>query len=189
MVLSPSYLLAACVLVGGYLLVDGMASPGGPAIRNTDVPARAAGTTFVAPRAPAIEPVVEPEPGDDSADDAMRGHPPIEDPAELAFVFSVDGVSYVRLSTEESASARGDARLIEEDGVHAVVAPVATAALPANLWAWAGRNVLVDGTCHARVIGFAEVSRVTGESSELVDLANERHESISVPERSYGCGC
>ena len=28
-----------------------------------------------------------------------------------------------------------------------------------------------------------------GTSAELVDLANERHGSISVEYRSYGCGC
>jgi hypothetical protein len=28
-----------------------------------------------------------------------------------------------------------------------------------------------------------------GTHAELVDLANERHDSISVDYRSYGCGC
>ena len=37
--------------------------------------------------------------------------------------------------------------------------------MPAELRAWAGRTVLVDGVCRARVVGFAEVSRISGEPS------------------------
>lgn len=97
--------------------------------------------------------------------EAVRGHAAIEDIAEFAMVFDVDGTSYLRLSTELRAKARGKARLvIEHDwGVHAVVAPVTLSAMPDELRKWNGRSVLVNGTCQARVIGFAEVSRVSGD--------------------------
>jgi hypothetical protein len=96
-------------------------------------------------------------------DEPVRGHAPIEDLAELALVFAVDGESYLRLSSDERASSRGTPRMTEEAGVFSVVAPVATSALPAHLRSWAGRTVLVEGSCRARVIGFAEVSRVAGD--------------------------
>jgi hypothetical protein len=35
--------------------------------------------------------------------------------------------------------------------------------MPENFRGWAGRRVLVDGVCAARVVGFAEVSRVSGD--------------------------
>lgn len=125
------------------------------------------------PRLPSVdgEPEIEVEIDEEvdeeaSEEEAMRGLTPLEDLAELAFVFSVDGESYVRLSSEERALVRGSARMIEEDGVYAVVAPVTTAAMPAELRAWAGRSVLVDGACRARVVGFAEVSRISGDPSD-----------------------
>jgi hypothetical protein len=96
-------------------------------------------------------------------DDAIRGHQSIEDPAEFAFVFSVDGVPYIRLSTDERATARGKPRLVGAGDAFAVIAPVETSAMPAELRVWAGRKVVVDGGCSARVVGFAEVSRVAGE--------------------------
>ena len=95
--------------------------------------------------------------------EVVRGHAPIDDPAELAMVFTVRGTSYVRLSTEESASVRGTAKLVEDDGVTSVIAPIAINALPAQFRGWAGKRVLVEGTCEARVVGFAEVSRISGE--------------------------
>ncbi len=109
-------------------------------------------------------------------DDVMRGHSPIVDPAELAFVFSVGGESYVRLSTEAPEIEHGRGRLIHDAGVHAVVAPVATSAMPADLRAWAGRRVIVDGTCRARIIGFATVARVSGEPPGMYDEDREERE-------------
>jgi hypothetical protein len=110
------------------------------------------------------------EPQADAIDDEMddleevRGHAAITDSAEFALVFELEGTSYIRLSTELRATARGRARMIVEDGVHAVVAPVAASALPGGLAnKWRDRTMLVNGTCEARVIGFAEVSRVSGD--------------------------
>jgi hypothetical protein len=166
--ISFSYLaLAGCVVAGGYLLAGGDDAKAPPARGAT---ARTAAIPAVLPRLAGVEgepeAEAEVEPEDEAPEEAMRGLEPLEDLAELAFVFSVDGESYVRLSTDERALTRGSARLIEEDGVYAVVAPVTTAAMPAELRAWAGRTVLVDGECRARVVGFAEVSRISGDASD-----------------------
>lgn len=161
--ISPSYLaLAGCVVAGGYLLVGDDEAPAQPA---RVAPARPAAIPAMVPRLPGGdgEPEIEIETGEEIEEEAMRGLAALEDPAEFAFVFSLDGVSYVRLSSEETALDRGSPRMIEEDGVYAVVAPVTAAAMPAELRAWAGRTVLVDGVCRARVVGFAEVSRISGE--------------------------
>jgi hypothetical protein len=163
--LSPSYLaLAGCAVVGGYLLIG---DDEAPAQEARAAPVRSAAIPALSPRLPSAdgEPELEVESDEEAEDEAMRGLAPLEDLAEFAFVFSVDGVSYVRLSSDERALARGSAQMFEEDGVYAVVAPVTTEAMPAELRAWAGRSVLVDGECRARVVGFAEVSRISGEPS------------------------
>lgn len=166
--ISPSYLaLAGCVAVGGYLLA-GDDEP--PAHQARVATARPAAIPAMSPRLPSVDGEqkleVEVEIDEEVEEEAMRGLAPLKDLAELAFVFSLDGESYVRLSSEERALARGSARLIEEGEVYAVVAPVTTAAMPAELRAWAGRSVLVDGVCRARVVGFAEVSRISGDPSD-----------------------
>ena len=168
--ISPSYLaLAGCAVVGGYLLVGDDEAPAQPvrvaATRPAAIPAMFPRLPSVDAE-PEIEVEIDEEADEETSEEAMRGLAPLEDLAELAFVFSVDGVSYVRLSSEERALARGSARMIEEDGVYAVVAPVTTAAMPAELRAWAGRSVLVDGVCRARVVGFAEVSRISGDPAD-----------------------
>ncbi|HSK05783.1 MAG TPA: hypothetical protein VK932_31255 [Kofleriaceae bacterium] len=165
---SPSYLaLAGCVVAGGYLLLGDDEAPAQPA---RVAAARTAAIPAMVPRLPSVdrEPEIddEVEIDEEIEEEAMRGLTPLEDPAELAFVFSLDGETYVRLSSTERALVRGSARMIEEDGVYAVVAPVTTAAMPAELRAWAGRSVLVDGVCRARVVGFAEVSRISGDPAD-----------------------
>lgn len=159
--ISPSYLaLAGCVAFGGYLLVGDDEAPAHQARAATALPAA---SPAMSPHLPGEDGEQEVEIDEEVEEEAMRGLAPLEEPAEFAFVFSVDGVSYVRLSSEERALVRGSARLIEEDGVYAAVAPVAITAMPAELRAWAGRSVLVDGVCRARVVGFAEVSRISGD--------------------------
>ncbi|MDQ3334426.1 MAG: hypothetical protein M4D80_04630 [Myxococcota bacterium] len=101
----------------------------------------------------------------DEPDEEIRGFT-AAGPEEFAMVFDVDGVTYLRLSQEETATAHGSPRMTETDGMTAVVAPVGVNALPAHFQKWAGRSVLVDGDCRARVVGFAEVSRVTGEAGD-----------------------
>jgi hypothetical protein len=165
--ISPSYLaLAGCVVVGGYLL-SGDGDDEASAQPAPVATARPAAIPATAPRLPDVdaEPEIEVATDEEVEEEEMRGLTPLEDLSEFALVFSVDGVSYVRLSSNERALARGSAELFEEDGVYSAVAPVTTDAMPAELRAWAGRTVLVDGACRARVVGFAEVSRISGEPS------------------------
>lgn len=116
MVAFRSSLAFACLVGGGYLLVGGddartAPSPSRPRIvRSASIPA-----TVVATRAQEVPVVPMVEVDEEIVEEEIRGHAPIEDPAELAFVFAVNGVSYVRLSTDERASATGRPRLTEED--------------------------------------------------------------------------
>jgi hypothetical protein len=124
-----------------------------------------------------VAPVIAPPslPEDDTADDVddvadeddeveeIRGMDPIEDPAEFAMVFSVDGDTYMRLANGEEATSHGRERMVDNGTSIAVIAPVSMSALSAEMRRWAGRTVMVDGTCRARVVGFAEVSRVAGD--------------------------
>ncbi len=99
----------------------------------------------------------------DDEPEPVHGYEPEEGDADLAFVFTVGGTSYLRLTGEVDASAVGAPRRIQDGDVIAVVAPVANRGLPDALRAWNGREVMVEGVCLARVAGFAEVSRVQGE--------------------------
>ena len=95
----------------------------------------------------------------------IRGLEPIS-LEELALVFHADGDTYLRLESDSSATAHGTPRLTTDGDAEVVIAPVGIGALPADLRAWANREVLVDGVCKARVTGFAEVSRVIGDASD-----------------------
>lgn len=159
-------LLGATVAIGVYAVQtwtnDHAATPG--VSRPVTI---ASMPRFVTP--PSLtEPAFDDETEDGSDDEGeeleeIRGMTPIEDPAELAMVFSVDGTSYVRISYDERATSHGRRRMIDDGTTKSVVASVSTSALPVGLRTWAGRTVLVDGTCRARVVGFAEVSRVAGD--------------------------
>jgi hypothetical protein len=166
-----SYLaLATCVGVGGYWLsADGKPAAPAPtltAVRTAKLP------VIVVPPASLDtdeEPILDDEPAEEVADEVLRGHGGISDPAEFAMVFSVGADTYVRLSNEARATSHGTPRLILADRdseITSVVAPVTVGALPPAYRAWANRDVLVNGDCKARVIGFAEVSRVAGEASD-----------------------
>lgn len=180
--LSSYLALAAFVGVGGLLFVDdneGAAQPVKPrAQRSAKLPA----IVVAAPSLDA-ELVEDEDPTLELAEDeveAVRGLAGELDLEQFAMVFSVDGTSYLRLSMDEEASARGRAVFIDDGGIVSVVAPVATAAMPDDLRKWAGRTVLVNGTCQARVIGFAEVSRVSGYASD--PYAYDEHDNQIAPE-------
>ncbi len=91
-------------------------------------------------------------------------------PDEIKLVFRAGGASYLRLDAIERDEAgalrwprHGAVRLVEEDGVNIALAAVGEADVPAVHRAWAGRQVVVDGTCRATVTDFAVVSRLYGE--------------------------
>lgn len=161
----------------GYLLLGAAIAVGAYAVRGAE-PTHAR----LVPPAPAPKPVaapfvrITPPPSLDtiSADDAepveevedeiiVHGLEPLDGPEAFAMVFEVDGTYYLRLSEDEHAASHGRAQLVIDGEGLAAVAGVATSAMPEELRAWAGRRVLVDGMCAARVVGFAEVSRVAGD--------------------------
>jgi hypothetical protein len=165
----------------GYLLAGAVVAAGLYATRDHDAIAEreeAKATTvrrpdtFAAPTpAPMLVSTLEHETADapelaleDEEPEVVRGHAEIEDASEFAMLFEVGGTTYLRLSHELRATSHGTPRLIVEGEVYAAVAPVAPSALPTELTAWQGRTVLVDGTCKARVVGFAEVARASGEA-------------------------
>jgi hypothetical protein len=167
----PYFVLGALAVLGLHVLMkedgepvsaSGVAEAEGAPDRGQARQTRSIAGTAV----PAIRAAAEP---DDTSDDEIRGHDPIDDPAELALVFSLDGQTYIQLATESRATSTGTPRLLDDDDVTAVIAPVAPAALPGELRGWLGREVVVDGACRARVVELAEVSRVTGDPSNPWD--------------------
>src|SRR5436853_4552226 len=86
------------------------------------------------PRAAAV-PVLDRDTVDDEPepiDDELHGHASIDDPAEFAFLFDLDGVTYVQLSTDERATSTGRPKLSHDGDVYSVVAKVETTAMPAQ---------------------------------------------------------
>jgi len=84
--------------------------------------------------------------------------PAIDSPARFAFVIGADGDQYIRLADDPGVR-HGRYRLTDE---LTAVATVKAKDLPAELRAWQGREVLVDGTCRAKVTDFAMIARVDG---------------------------
>jgi hypothetical protein len=91
---------------------------------------------------------------------------------EIKLVFRAGDASYVRLADVERDAAgaivwprHGAPRLVKQDGSEIAIAAVQGADVPAIHRAWAGREVIVDGTCRATVTGFAVVSRLLGDTA------------------------
>lgn len=86
---------------------------------------------------------------------------------ELGLVFSAGGASYMKLAElgdgREIMPKHGKPRLFESDGIESAVAAVQESDLPLAYRRWQDRAVLVDGTCRTRVVGFAVVSRLSGD--------------------------
>jgi hypothetical protein len=123
----------------------------------------------------------------------------------FAFVFVLDGASYMHLQDMDAIDIDADTDAFEDemgededvrparsllprhaqpslvrmDGLPvAAVAAVETGDLPAAIAAWQDREVLVDGACRAHVTGFALVARVYSE-----DLAaDEPEQGLSAAE-------
>jgi hypothetical protein len=157
--------LGATVAIGLYAV--GTHTPAHPTPPAPHAKAVVTAPRYVAPPTLTDTPVddepVEADGDEEEELEEIRGMAPIEDPAELAMVFSLDGDSYVRIASDEHAASHGSPRMIDDGSTLAVIAPVLLSALPEELRRWSGRTVMVDGTCRARVVGFAEVSRVAGE--------------------------
>jgi hypothetical protein len=87
---------------------------------------------------------------------------------ELSLVFSAAGTTYVKLTDigedAEVMPKFGRAKLVDDDGVTTAFAMVEARDVPKAYRRWAGREVIVDGSCRANVTGFAVVSRLTGDT-------------------------
>ncbi len=126
----------------------------------------------VTPLAPAAE-IAEiatpaPPPAPRAAVSASEQPAPVAD--EIQLVFRADGASYMRLADLERDDAgairwprHAAPRLVKEDAAEVAIAVVRDADVPAVHRAWAGKQVVVDGTCRATVTGFAVVSRLAGD--------------------------
>lgn len=104
-------------------------------------------TTFVPPTLPKVirveVPVVAPPP-------AKR-----VESSELALVFAVGKQHFVKLGSADGIK-HGKAKHLKIDGMDAAIASV-TAEHP-----WVGREVIVDGTCKAKITELAIVARLEG---------------------------
>jgi len=85
--------------------------------------------------------------------------PPVEHgKPDVQLVIAAGEDTFIRLDTEADVPT-GTFRLIDK---LTAVASVRDRDVPADVRAWRGREVLVDGTCRAKVTGFAVVSRLDG---------------------------
>ena len=174
--------LGFCMLAAGIALVA--ASPAGPTVATAPEIELA-----VPPPAPAPPRVVE----------AASETQPVAD--EIQLLFRAGGATYMRLADlerdtdgERSLPPHAAPRLLNEDGVHVALAAVRDADVPAFHRAWAGKQVVVDGTCRAAVTGFAIASRLVGSPAyaglekEEWDVASVMHAGTAVlAARLDGC--
>ena len=86
---------------------------------------------------------------------------------QLQVVFRVAGSTYMKLADLDASTLPKHAavRVVREDYIDAALARVRDADVPDAERAWAGRDVLVDNICHAKVTGFAIVARLTGDTA------------------------
>ncbi len=190
-----------CVAVGVYTLDHDEPAPAPSRVTSQRAEARIDMARRMPTRQPTLAITPSEEPVTAFDDDVIRGYEMSDDPAEFEYVFDVDGVSYLRLDGEARATSHGTPRLVVDEDGSAVVAAVDTAAMPIALRPWAGREVVVNGECRARVVGFAEVSRVTGDPPDHeYDYDSEnpvrpewtleavRESNITLAARLDGCG-
>lgn len=104
-------------------------------------------TTFVPPTLPEIVRVEVPVAPPPAVKRALS--------SELALVFSVGKQTFVKLGSADGIE-HGKAKHVKLEGMDAAIAPV-TREHP-----WLGREVIVDGTCKAKVTELAIVARLQG---------------------------
>ncbi len=137
------------------------ASPAPAARLARSIPPVTVAAPAVAPPAAATAPVLPP------AAAAVHSN-------ELLFAFVAGDATYLKLAALQTPDAEdpsgiavprhGTLRHVhDDDGVDAAIATVALRHVPAAYAAWQGRKVKVDNTCEATVIGFAVVSRLSGD--------------------------
>ncbi len=162
--------LGGLVGVGTYLVSgDAPAAPAAPIQARAKAPAR-----VVIPTAPpslpspsTVAPVLEAV-AFEASDEMMlevHGLAPFEDESEFAMVFTAGGELWMRIA-EEADSVVGGRKKFYEGEMNSVIAPVSLAAVPAALRHFDRMTVLVNGTCVARVDGFAKIAQAGGDAGE-----------------------
>jgi hypothetical protein len=169
----PPHVSAIYLVVGLTLLAAGIALV---AVSSTPTPVPAA------PRLELTAPAPEPAPPRLAM--AAPETQPIADTIQL--LFRTGGATYMRLTDLERD---GDGarhwprhtapRLLTEEGVSTALATVRDSDVPAIHRAWAGKQVVVDGTCRASVSGFAIASRLVG-SPAYAGIEKEDWDAASV---------
>jgi hypothetical protein len=88
--------------------------------------------------------------------------------SELSLVFTAGGATYMKLAdiseTAEILPKHGKAKLYSDDYIETAVASVSVTDVPRAYRSWLDRHVNIDNTCATKVIGFAVVSRLTGDT-------------------------
>jgi len=90
--------------------------------------------------------------------------------SQLRFVFRAGGATYMKLEDLGSAGdpkqlpAHGQVKLVTADDSTAAIAVVRDAEVPEAHRGWKGKQVLVEQSCTATVVGFAVVSRLVGDT-------------------------
>jgi hypothetical protein len=87
---------------------------------------------------------------------------PAEDPARFSFLIEVAGQRYIPLS-HDAVETSARTKLLAEDGVQIAITPLRRRELPESLATWRDREVIVGGNCHAHVVAFAQIARLTGD--------------------------
>jgi hypothetical protein len=164
--------LGGLVGVGTYLVSgDAPAAPVAPVTAKVEAPVRP--RAFIPTPAPSLPslPVVPPVLAEVelmASDEMMlevHGLAPFEDESEFAMVFTAGGELWMRIA-EDAEGVKAGKRKMHEEEVMSVIAPVSITALPPELRRYDRMNVLVNGTCAARVDGFAKIARAGGEAGE-----------------------
>jgi hypothetical protein len=117
---------------------------------------------------------------------------------DLNLVFSAGGASYMKLADigdgHEIMPKHARPRRFTRDGVESAIAAVQAGDLPQAYRRWQDRPVQVDGTCDTRVVGFAVVARLTGDTgyAGIADAswtANNvlEHGSVVLAAKLAGC--
>lgn len=99
--------------------------------------------------------------------EAVASHddpPPPPAPATLDLTFTAGGDTWLALPEldADAMTARGPSRMVEDDGVVAVISPVNVPDA-----SWNGRELVSDGGCRESLHEFAIIRRVTGDPSYI----------------------
>jgi hypothetical protein len=146
----------------------------------------AAGAALLAPRAPhaATLSVLEPSAYETAVTSSVSSatHEPsaaATDRSEVFLVFHTAGHTFIQLDTGAAPHGVPQLSHSEDDGLYASIAAVTR--VPTDAPVRIGQRVNVDGTCAATVMGFAVVSRLTGDTG-YAGIEDERWTANNVME-------